>query len=70
MVVHHHEYIDGSGYPHGLKGNEILDLVRMTTISDVFVAPIERRFCKPPFVRRCGPPSSPQHGPKLDKDLV
>ena len=49
MVVHHHEYLDGSGYPHGLLANEISDLVRMVTISDVFGALIERRSYKPPL---------------------
>ena len=33
MVVHHHEFLDGSGYPHGLQGCEISDLVRIMTIS-------------------------------------
>lgn len=38
MVAHHHEYLDGSGYPHGLKGNEISDLIRIITIADVYTA--------------------------------
>ena len=45
-VVHHHEYLDGSGYPHGLQGQEIPDLVRMLTIADIFGALIERRSYK------------------------
>src|SRR5215831_2896084 len=49
MVVHHHEYLDGSGYPHGLKANEICDLVRIMTISDIFGALIERRSYKEPM---------------------
>jgi HD-GYP domain-containing protein (c-di-GMP phosphodiesterase class II) len=49
MVVHHHELLDGSGYPHGLMGNEISDLVRIMTISDIFGALIERRSYKPPL---------------------
>ena len=49
MVLHHHEYLDGSGYPHGLKGNEISDLVRMITIADVYGALIERRAYKMPL---------------------
>jgi HD-GYP domain-containing protein (c-di-GMP phosphodiesterase class II) len=23
MVAHHNEYLDGSGYPHGLQANEL-----------------------------------------------
>lgn len=48
MVIHHHEYLDGSGYPHGLCASEISDLVRMITVADVFGALIERRSYKPP----------------------
>ena len=44
VVIHHHEYLDGSGYPHGLRGSEISDLVRMITIADVFAALIDRRM--------------------------
>jgi HD-GYP domain-containing protein (c-di-GMP phosphodiesterase class II) len=47
MVVHHHEYLDGSGYPHGLHGGEISDLVRMITISDVFGALSGDRTSRP-----------------------
>jgi putative nucleotidyltransferase with HDIG domain len=43
MVLHHHEYLDGSGYPHGLSGSEISDLVRTITIADVFGALVEYR---------------------------
>ena len=42
-VRHHHEYLDGSGYPDGLTAPEISDLVRLLTISDIFAALIERR---------------------------
>jgi putative nucleotidyltransferase with HDIG domain len=49
MVLHHHEYLDGSGYPDGLKGNEISDLVRIITIADVYTALIERRAYKEPL---------------------
>lgn len=42
-VRHHHEYLDGSGYPDGLRASEISDLVRLLTISDIFAALIERR---------------------------
>jgi len=42
-VRHHHEYLDGSGYPDGLMAPEIPDLVRLLTISDIFAALIESR---------------------------
>ena len=35
-VRHHHEYLDGSGYPDGLTAPEISDLVRLLTISDIY----------------------------------
>jgi len=51
-VRHHHEYLDGSGYPDGLCQESITDLVRMLTISDVFAALIEDRRYKPPMPRQ------------------
>lgn len=36
--LHHHERMDGKGYPHGLAGNDIRLLTRMTTICDVYDA--------------------------------
>ena len=70
MVVHHHEFLDGSGYPHGLQGSEISDLVRMMTISDVFGALIEKRSYKAPLSGEVAYQILLDMGPKLDKDLV
>ena len=70
MVVHHHELLDGSGYPHGLMGNEISDLVRIMTISDIFGALIERRSYKPPLSGESAYQILTDMGPKLDVDLV
>ncbi|MDP2296211.1 MAG: HD domain-containing protein [Pseudolabrys sp.] len=70
MVVHHHEYLDGSGYPHGLRAPEISDLVRMITISDIFGALIERRAYKPPFTGAASYKILRDMGGKLDQDLV
>ena len=42
-VRHHHEYLDGSGYPDGLTASKISDLVRLLTIADIFAALIELR---------------------------
>jgi HD-GYP domain-containing protein (c-di-GMP phosphodiesterase class II) len=38
LVRHHHERIDGNGYPDGLKGNEIHMLVQIVAVADVFDA--------------------------------
>lgn len=38
MVLSHHEKLDGSGYPHGLKADEISIETRIITISDIFDA--------------------------------
>ena len=70
IVIHHHEYLDGSGYPHGLSGGDIRDLVRIVTIADVFGALIERRSYKPPLTGQAAYQILLDMGPKLDKDLV
>lgn len=36
LILHHHERLDGSGYPHGLKGDEISLLVRILSVSDIY----------------------------------
>jgi putative nucleotidyltransferase with HDIG domain len=38
IVLHHHEAWDGSGYPHGLKGDETPLLARVTAVADAFDA--------------------------------
>ena len=38
LAYGHHEHLDGTGYPRGLRGDEIAPQVRMMTISDVFDA--------------------------------
>lgn len=38
VCLHHHEKIDGSGYPHGLKGDEISLYAKMGAICDVYDA--------------------------------
>ena len=38
VVYHHHERMDGSGYPDGLAGEAIPITARVTTIADVFDA--------------------------------
>jgi putative nucleotidyltransferase with HDIG domain len=50
-VRHHHEYLDGSGYPDALCDTSISDIVRILTISDIFSALIEHRHYKPTMPR-------------------
>ncbi|AWM00978.1 HD-GYP domain-containing protein [Bradyrhizobium amphicarpaeae] len=50
-VRHHHEYLDGSGYPDALCAESICDIVRILTISDIFAALIEHRHYKPTMPR-------------------
>jgi putative two-component system response regulator len=38
IILHHHERADGSGYPDGLKGDEIPFLVQVFQVVDVFDA--------------------------------
>ncbi|MFH2065287.1 MAG: response regulator [Pseudomonadota bacterium] len=38
MVKHHHERMDGAGYPDGLKGSRIPLWARMTAVADTFHA--------------------------------
>jgi putative nucleotidyltransferase with HDIG domain len=70
IVIHHHEYLDGSGYPHGLSAREIPDFVRIATICDVFGALLERRAYKAPIRGDIAYQMLLEMGPKLDKDLV
>jgi len=45
----HHEKWDGSGYPNGLKGDDIPISARLMAVADVYDALISRRVYKPPF---------------------
>ncbi|MDP3848383.1 MAG: HD-GYP domain-containing protein [Pseudomonas sp.] len=38
VCLHHHEKVDGSGYPHHLKGDEISLFARMGAVCDVYDA--------------------------------
>ena len=47
IVLHHHERLDGSGYPDGLLASDISPFVRMVTIADIFDALTTDRYHQP-----------------------
>ena len=49
MAHYHHERIDGSGYPDGLKGDEIPLEARIMAIADVYDALVSKRVYKEEF---------------------
>ncbi|GGB73702.1 HD-GYP domain-containing protein [Blastomonas aquatica] len=49
VCLHHHEKMDGSGYPFGLKGSEISMAARMGAICDVYDAVTSNRPYKDPW---------------------
>ncbi|MGL6174731.1 MAG: HD-GYP domain-containing protein [Cellulosilyticaceae bacterium] len=46
-ILYHHERLDGSGYPGGLKGNQIGLFSRIIAIADTYDAMISERAYKP-----------------------
>ncbi len=48
MVLQHHERLDGSGYPKGLRGGEISELTQILSIADTYDAQISGRCSQPP----------------------
>lgn len=50
QIVHqHHERLDGSGYPRGLRGEDILLEARILSVADVVEAMASRRPYRPPL---------------------
>ena len=47
IVIQHHERLDGSGYPNGLKGEEILLEARILAVADVVEAMSSHRPYRP-----------------------
>ena len=69
-VRHHHEYLDGSGYPDALTAPEISDLVRLLTVSDIFAALIESRPYRPAMPRQTAYKILCGMDGKLERSLV
>ena len=69
-AVHHHEKIDGTGYPDGLAGTQITDFARMVAIADVFSGLTEKRAYKTSMSNQKAYDIMCDMAGHLDQDLV
>lgn len=70
VTLHHHEFLDGSGYPHGLSGKEISDPVRLITITSIFSALVQNRPHRPAMAPDAAIACMTAMGDKLDQPVV
>jgi HD-GYP domain-containing protein (c-di-GMP phosphodiesterase class II) len=73
IALKHHEKLDGTGYPNGLKGDEIPLQARMMAIADVYDALIatDRPYKKAiPLQKALDILKEEAERNKLDKDLL
>jgi putative two-component system response regulator len=71
MVMQHHERVDGSGYPAGLKGEEILLEARIIAVADVVESMASHRPYRPALGLEAGVAEiSGQRGVLYDAQVV
>jgi HD-GYP domain-containing protein (c-di-GMP phosphodiesterase class II) len=71
IAEYHHETVDGSGYPHGLHGDQIPMESRIVAVADVFDALTSRRPYKPAWsIDDAFQELRKLAGTKLDPDCV
>ena len=70
MAVHHHEKLDGTGYPDGLSGAQIGDHVRLMSIADVYSALIDKRSYKEAMSHEAALDLMAKFEGHLDMDLL
>jgi putative nucleotidyltransferase with HDIG domain len=70
VVLHHHEFLDGTGYPDGLTATQISDIVRLITIVDIHAALVEKRSYRMPFTHAKAFAMMEEMGGKLDRQLL
>lgn len=67
---HHHETLDGTGYPAGLKADQISPEIRLSTVCDVFEALTSARPYKRPWTTRDALNWMFDRGQLFDKKMV
>lgn len=70
IAEQHHEKLDGSGYPLGLKAPQLSKLARMAAIVDIFSALTDLRSYKPAFSSEKAFSILDDMGPLIDQYLV
>lgn len=70
IAEQHHEKLDGTGYPLGLKGKDLNDLARMSSIVDIFGALTDARSYKPAFPAEKAFAILTDMGPAIDQNLL
>lgn len=70
IAEQHHEKIDGTGYPLGLKNGQLNELARMSAIVDIFSALTDQRSYKPAYSAVASFEIIEKMGGALDQRLV
>jgi hypothetical protein len=71
IVLHHHEWFDGRGYPHGLAGREIPVGARIVAIADAYEAMVAGRPYRSPVAHEAALAELRRHaGIQFDPELV
>jgi putative nucleotidyltransferase with HDIG domain len=70
VILHHHEFLDGTGYPDRLQAEQISDIVRLTTIVDIYAALVESRPYRVPFTHAKAFSIMEKMEGKLDQHLL
>ncbi|MDP8230592.1 MAG: HD domain-containing phosphohydrolase [Candidatus Gorgyraea atricola] len=71
LVIQHHERIDGTGYPKGLKGSDIHVGARIIAIAEAYDSMVSEHSYKTPVSKNKAIAELMQHkGTQFDKDIV